>query len=59
MTDGSLPWGTLFGLLFMTMGPIRAVSVFASFGDSDEAPGASSQAEQLASLRSRSLLPSF
>jgi multiple antibiotic resistance protein len=38
MTDASLPWGTLFGLLFMTMGPIRAVAVFANFGDSDEAP---------------------
>ena len=38
MTDASLPWGTLFGLLFMTMGPIRAVAVFASFGESDEAP---------------------
>jgi multiple antibiotic resistance protein len=39
MGDGSLPWGTLFGLLFMTMGPIRALAVFANFGKSDEAPG--------------------
>lgn len=39
MTGASLPWGTLFGLLFMTMGPIRAVAVFANFGASDDAPG--------------------
>jgi multiple antibiotic resistance protein len=39
MNDGTLPWGTLFGLLFMTMGPIRAVSVFANFGERDDAPG--------------------
>jgi hypothetical protein len=29
----------LFGLLFMTMGPIWAVAVFANFGASDDAPG--------------------
>lgn len=39
MTDASLPWGTLFGLLFMTMGPIRAVAVFSNYGTSDDAPG--------------------
>lgn len=30
-----MPWGQVFGLLFMTMGPIRAVSVFGSVGESD------------------------
>jgi multiple antibiotic resistance protein len=39
MSDGTLPWGVLFGLLFMTMGPIRALAVFANFGKSDDAPG--------------------
>jgi multiple antibiotic resistance protein len=39
MNEGALPWGTLFGLLFMTMGPIRAVAVFAGCGESDTAPG--------------------
>ena len=34
-----MPWGALFGLLFMTMGPIRAIAVFAKVGDSDGAPG--------------------
>ena len=24
----SMPWGELFGLLFMTMGPIRAIATF-------------------------------
>jgi hypothetical protein len=35
-----VPWGSLFGLLFMTMGPIRAVSVYSRVGDSEAAPGA-------------------
>ncbi len=34
-----LPWGALFGLLFMTMGPIRAVAVFSRVGTRDDAPG--------------------
>ncbi|WP_096786206.1 MarC family protein [Rhodobacter sp. CZR27] len=34
----SMPWGSLFGLLFMTMGPIRAIAVFARVGPSDDAP---------------------
>ena len=34
-----LPLGMLFGLLFMTMGPIRAVAVFATVGTDDKAPG--------------------
>ena len=38
MIDASLPWGTLFGLLFMTMGPMHAVAVFANFGEHDDAP---------------------
>ncbi len=35
--DG-MPWGQVFGLLFMTMGPIRAIAVFGGVGDSDDAP---------------------
>lgn len=34
-----LPMDTLFGLLFMTMGPIRAVAVFGAVGSDDKAPG--------------------
>jgi small neutral amino acid transporter SnatA (MarC family) len=37
MGDGSIPWSTLFGLLFMTMGPIRAMAVFSKFEEPDEA----------------------
>lgn len=33
------PAATLFGLLFMTMGPIRAVAIFATVGTDDKAPG--------------------
>lgn len=33
-----MPWGQLFSLLFMTMGPIRAVAVFASVGNDDADP---------------------
>ncbi len=50
MTDTSLPWGTLFGLIFMTMGPIRAVAVFANFGESDNAPGVQALASRAAGL---------
>jgi multiple antibiotic resistance protein len=38
MNDGSIPWGTLFGLLFMAMGPIRAVAVFGTIGGEDAHP---------------------
>lgn len=34
-----MPWGALFGLLFMTMGPIRAIAVFSKVGERDDAPG--------------------
>ena len=34
-----MPWGALSGLLFMTMGPIRAIAVFSRIGESDSAPG--------------------
>lgn len=33
-----MPWGALFGLLFMTMGPIRAIAVFSRVGERDDAP---------------------
>ncbi|MCU0953444.1 MAG: hypothetical protein MUC37_02265 [Hyphomicrobium sp.] len=36
MGDGSIPWGSLFGLLFMTMGPVRAMSVFSRIEERDE-----------------------
>lgn len=39
MDAATPPWGTLFGLFFMTMGPIRAVAVFSAFGTEDRAPG--------------------
>lgn len=26
------PWGAMFGLLFMTMGPVRALAVFSKVG---------------------------
>jgi multiple antibiotic resistance protein len=45
-----LPWGTLWSLLFMTMGPIRAVSVFSSFGASDDAPGVKALATRASAL---------
>ena len=32
------PWGTLWSLMFMTMGPIRAVAVFSTVGASDDDP---------------------
>ncbi|MFO1148096.1 MAG: MarC family protein [Alsobacter sp.] len=50
MGEGALPWGTLFGLLFMTMGPIRAVAVFGSFGESDTAAGVRPLALRVAAL---------
>lgn len=50
MMDASPPWGTLFGLLFMTMGPIRAVAVFANFGTGDDAPGVRALAARAVAL---------
>jgi len=38
MNEPFVPWGTLFGLLFMTMGPVHAVAVFASYGEDDKDP---------------------
>ncbi len=34
-----MPWDALFGLLFMTMGPIRAIAVFSKVDESDAASG--------------------
>ena len=45
-----LPWGALFGLLFMTMGPIRAIAVFSKVGESDAAPGVRALAGRAALL---------
>jgi hypothetical protein len=39
-----LTWGQLFGLLFMTMEPNRAISVFSRVGDDDSAPEVSALA---------------
>lgn len=33
------PWGVMFGLLFSTMGPVRALAVFSKVGTSDTATG--------------------
>jgi hypothetical protein len=45
-----VPWGSLFGLMFMTMGPVRAVAVYSRVGDSDEAPGVRALATRSAAL---------
>jgi small neutral amino acid transporter SnatA (MarC family) len=45
-----MPWGSLFGLLFMTMGPIRAIAVFSRVGDRDDAPGVRALATRSAAL---------
>ena len=45
-----MPWGALFGLLFMTMGPIRAIAVFSRMGESDDAPGVRALAFRSAGL---------
>jgi small neutral amino acid transporter SnatA (MarC family) len=45
-----LPWGAMFGLLFMTMGPIRALAVFSRVGDSDHSPGVRGLAVRSAAL---------
>ncbi len=49
MTD-TMPWGQVFGLLFMTIGPIRAIAIFGTFGDSDSAPGVAALANRSAAL---------
>lgn len=36
-TAAAMPWGELFGLLFMTMGPIRAIATFSLVGEDDSA----------------------
>ena len=48
MTD--FPWGAMFGLLFMTMGPVRALAVFSKVGESDTAPGVRSLAFRSSAL---------
>jgi small neutral amino acid transporter SnatA (MarC family) len=45
-----MPWGALFGLLFMTMGPIRAIAVFSKVGERDDAPGVRALAFRAAGL---------
>lgn len=49
MTD-TMPWGQLFGLLFMTMGPIRAVAAFGAVGEDDAAPEVRALAGRAAAL---------
>jgi hypothetical protein len=50
MGDGSMPWGSLFGLLFMTMGPVRAMSVFSRIEEQDEEANKRALATRSASL---------
>ena len=45
-----LPWGSLFGLLFMTMGPIRAIAVYSHVGETDDAPGVQALAFRSAAM---------
>lgn len=45
-----MPWGALLGLLFMTMGPIRAIAVYSKVGERDDAPGVQSLAFRAAGL---------
>ncbi|RDC67455.1 MarC family protein [Rhodovulum sp. 12E13] len=45
-----MPWGQLFGLLFMTMGPIRAIAVYSRVGDDDSAPEVRKMARHAAAL---------
>jgi len=46
----AMPWGELFGLLFMTMGPIRAIATFSVVGEDDTAPGVKGLAGRAAGL---------
>jgi small neutral amino acid transporter SnatA (MarC family) len=45
-----VPWGQFFGLLFMTMGPIRAIAVFSRVGTDDAQPEVRSLANRSAWL---------
>lgn len=45
-----VPWSQLFGLLFMTMGPIRAIAVFSRIGADDARPEVKSLANRSALL---------
>jgi small neutral amino acid transporter SnatA (MarC family) len=49
-TVAQLPWGQLFGLLFMTMGPIRAIAVFSNVGQDDADPAVRAMAWRASSL---------
>lgn len=49
-TVPQMPWGQLFGLLFMTMGPIRAIAVYSHVGDDDSAPEVRDMARRAAAL---------
>ena len=46
----AMPWGELFGLLFMTMGPIRAIATFSVVGEDDAAPEVRALARRAAVL---------
>jgi multiple antibiotic resistance protein len=46
----AMPWGQLFGLLFMTMGPIRAIAAFSMVGDDDAASEVRALAGRAAAL---------
>ncbi len=45
-----MPWGQIFGLLFMTLGPIRAIAVYSRVGDDDSAPEVRAMAARLGIL---------
>lgn len=49
-TVATMPWGELFGLLFMTMGPIRAIATFSVVGEDDAAPEVRAMAGRAAAL---------
>jgi hypothetical protein len=51
-----MPWGQVFGLLFMTMGPIRAISVFGTVGDSDTDPATRALANRAAAMVAAALI---
>jgi multiple antibiotic resistance protein len=46
----AMPWRELFGLLFMTMGPIRAIATFSVVGADDAAPEVRALARRAAGL---------
>lgn len=51
-----LPWDRLFGLLFMTMGPIRAIAVFGRVGTDDADPAVKALADRAALLTAAAFL---